>query len=84
MELKIGLFRAHSAKQLDDILTTEKEIIIVVGKYPRFRVSKYDSVKPELEVRQEPEPEGELIEDTILDQKAFKGENEGELNWLEE
>ena len=28
--------------------------------------------------------EGEQITDTILDKEAFKGENEGELSWLEE
>jgi len=74
MELKIGLFRAYSAKQLDELLATGDKIIIIVGKYPRFVVSKYDSVKPKVEVKQK--PEGELIEDTILDKDSFLNHTE--------
>ena len=74
MELKIGLFRAYSAKQLDELLATGDKIIIIVGKYPRFVVSKYDSVKPKVEVKQE--PEGELIEDTTLDKDSFLNHTE--------
>ena len=74
MELKIGLFRAYSAKQLDELLATGDKVIIIVGKYPRFVVSKYDSVKPKVEVKQE--PEGELIEDTTLDKDSFLNHTE--------
>ena len=71
MELKIGAFRTCSAKQLDALLTTEEQIIISVRKHPRFVVSKYDFVKPEVEIKQKLESEGELIESPILDKKSF-------------
>ena len=82
MELKIGAFRTCNAKQLDDMLATEGEIIIIVGKHPRFVVSKYDSVKPELKeeviehIFLKPEPEGEQIADTILDKADFLADTE--------
>jgi len=74
MELKFGVFRAHSAKELDEMLGIDGEITILVRRRPRFVVSQY---KPQVN-NKKTENGTVIVKDTILDTEAFLGNNKEE------
>ena len=68
MEIAVSQFRILSDNDLDTLLAKEGSIIITNHRRPRFVVSRYDSVKPQLEVKREL-PEGGHLPDTSLEKR---------------